>query len=47
MKKMKNNPIVGNIGHFDDEIDLAGLEGLEGMNVDNIKPQKIFSSLPC
>merc|ERR1712129_673062 len=27
MKKMKNNAIVGNIGHFDNEIDMAGLEG--------------------
>merc|ERR1719149_620777 len=34
MKKMKNNAIVGNIGHFDDEIDMAGLEGLEGMKVE-------------
>jgi len=39
MKKMKNNAIVGNIGHFDNEIDMAGLEGLEGMKVENIKPQ--------
>merc|ERR1719215_2369497 len=30
MKKMKNNAIVGNIGHFDNEIDMAGLEKLEG-----------------
>merc|ERR1719230_473580 len=29
MKKMKNNAIVGNIGHFDNEIDMAGLEGFE------------------
>ena len=27
MKKMRNNAIVGNIGHFDDEVDLAGSEG--------------------
>merc|ERR1711988_390445 len=27
MKKMKNNAIVGNIGHFDNEIDMAGVEG--------------------
>merc|ERR1712213_77392 len=27
MKKMKNNAIVGNIGHFDNEIDMSGLEG--------------------
>jgi len=39
MKKMKNNAIVGNIGHFDNEIDMAGLEGLAGIKVDNIKPQ--------
>merc|ERR1740127_18598 len=39
MKKMKNNAIVGNIGHFDNEIDMAGLEGCEGIKVENIKPQ--------
>jgi len=39
MKKMKNNAIVGNIGHFDNEIDMAGLEGLKGIKVENIKPQ--------
>merc|ERR1711881_66786 len=39
MKKMKNNAIVGNIGHFDNEIDMAGLEKCEGIKVENIKPQ--------
>merc|ERR1712010_119816 len=39
MKKMKNNAIVGNIGHFDNEIDMAGLEKCEGVTVENIKPQ--------
>merc|ERR1711959_334276 len=39
MKRMKNNAIVGNIGHFDNEIDMAGLEGMEGIKVENIKPQ--------
>merc|ERR1711957_558827 len=39
MKKMKNNAIVGNIGHFDNEIDMAGIEGMEGIKVENIKPQ--------
>merc|ERR1712146_738297 len=39
MKKMKNNAIVGNIGHFDNEIDMAGLEGFPGITCDNIKPQ--------
>merc|ERR1712098_1032538 len=39
MKKMKNNAIVGNIGHFDNEIDMAGLEAFPGIKCDNIKPQ--------
>merc|ERR1712072_1180494 len=39
MKKMKNNCIVGNIGHFDNEIELEALEKFEGIKVENIKPQ--------
>merc|ERR1711967_201319 len=39
MKKMKNNAIVGNIAHFDNEIDMAGLENFPGIKVENIKPQ--------
>merc|ERR1712199_134648 len=39
MRKMKNNAIVGNIGHFDNEIDMAGLEGFPGIKCENIKPQ--------
>jgi len=39
MKNMKNNAIVGNIGHFDNEIDMAGLENFPGIKIDNIKPQ--------
>merc|ERR1712151_534821 len=39
MKKMKNNAIVGNIGHFDNEIDMAGLEQMEGIKGENLKPQ--------
>jgi len=39
MKKMKNNAIVGNIGHFDNEIDMEGLEGFPGIKIENIKPQ--------
>merc|ERR1712060_401115 len=35
----KNNAIVGNIGHFDNEIDMAGLEKVEGIQVESIKPQ--------
>merc|ERR1712099_121055 len=39
MKKMKNNAIVGNIGHFDNEIEMEKLESFEGIKVENIKPQ--------
>merc|ERR1712138_137173 len=39
MQKMKNNAIVGNIGHFDNEIEMQELEGLAGIKVENIKPQ--------
>jgi adenosylhomocysteinase len=39
MSKMKHNAIVGNIGHFDNEIDMAGLENFDGITKTNIKPQ--------
>jgi adenosylhomocysteinase len=39
MAKMKNNAIVGNIGHFDNEIDMAGLEKYPGIKRTQIKPQ--------
>jgi adenosylhomocysteinase len=39
MARMKNNAIVGNIGHFDNEIDMAGLQGMTGVRRINIKPQ--------
>jgi hypothetical protein len=39
MAKMKNNAIVGNIGHFDNEIDMAGLMDYPGIKRQNIKPQ--------
>lgn len=39
MAKMKHNAIVGNIGHFDNEIDMAGLESTKGIERINIKPQ--------
>jgi len=39
MAKMKNNAIVGNIGHFDNEIDMEGLEKYPGIKRANIKPQ--------
>ena len=39
MAKMKNNAIVGNIGHFDNEIDMAALAKVPGIKHENIKPQ--------
>jgi adenosylhomocysteinase len=39
MARMKHQAIVGNIGHFDNEIDMAGLEKLDGIRRINIKPQ--------
>ncbi|MCU1428875.1 MAG: adenosylhomocysteinase [Actinomycetia bacterium] len=39
MAKMKHNAIVGNIGHFDTEIDMAGLSKYPGVERRNIKPQ--------
>jgi adenosylhomocysteinase len=39
MGRMKHNAIVGNIGHFDNEIDMAGLEQVDGVERINIKPQ--------
>ena len=39
MKQMKNNAIVCNIGHFDNEIDMAGLYALKDVVRENIKPQ--------
>jgi adenosylhomocysteinase len=39
MKRMKHNAIVGNIGHFDNEIDMAGLKKVPGIEKINIKPQ--------
>jgi adenosylhomocysteinase len=39
MAKMKDKAIVGNIGHFDNEIDMAGLKKLPGLKKTNIKPQ--------
>merc|ERR1712050_25096 len=38
-KKMKNNAIVGNIGHFDNEIEMEKLEKFPGIKIENIKAQ--------
>ena len=39
MLRMKHQAIVGNIGHFDNEIDMAGLAKVDGIEKINIKPQ--------
>lgn len=39
MAQMKNNAIVCNIGHFDNELDMEGLEKYPGIKKQNIKPQ--------
>jgi adenosylhomocysteinase len=39
MAKMKHQAIVGNIGHFDNEIDMAGLTATPGIKRINVKPQ--------
>jgi len=39
MSKMKDKAIVGNIGHFDNEVDMAGLKKIPGVERINIKPQ--------
>jgi adenosylhomocysteinase len=39
MQRMKFQAIIANIGHFDNEIDMAGLEGFPGVVRKNVKPQ--------
>jgi adenosylhomocysteinase len=39
MSRMKHQAIIGNIGHFDNEIDMAGLESYPGVVRKNVKPQ--------
>jgi len=39
MAQMKNNAIIGNIGHFDNEIDMEGLDNYPGIKCENIKDQ--------
>ncbi len=39
MRRMKHNAVVGNIGHFDNEIDMSGLAAEAGVVRDTIKPQ--------
>src|SRR5689334_4696577 len=46
MSKMKDKAIVGNIGHFDNEIDMAGLKKIPGIKKTNIKPQYDMWTFP-
>jgi adenosylhomocysteinase len=46
MRRMKRNAIVGNIGHFDNEIDMAGLESYPGVQRKNVKPQVDLWTFP-
>ena len=43
MKKVENDAIVGNIGHFDSEIAMEDLEKFPGIKVENIKHRCIAS----
>jgi adenosylhomocysteinase len=46
MQLMKNLAVLGNIGHFDNEIDIAGLTNLPGVKRETIKPQVDKWTLP-
>ena len=46
MLKMKDHAVLGNIGHFDNEIDMASLLHREDVTLDNIKPQVDLFTLP-
>ena len=46
MAKMKDKTIVGNIGHFDNEIEMAGLKKMPGIKRTNIKPQYDMWTFP-
>jgi adenosylhomocysteinase len=39
MSRMKDKAIIGNIGHFDNEIDMAGLKSIPGIQRVEVKPQ--------
>jgi adenosylhomocysteinase len=47
MAQMKDKAIVGNIGHFDNEIDMAGLAKIDGIVHTNIKPQYDMWTFPA
>jgi len=46
MSRMRHNAIIGNIGHFDNEIDMAGLESWKGVVRKNVKPQVDLFTFP-
>jgi adenosylhomocysteinase len=46
MSRMKHQAIVGNIGHFDNEIDMAGLMKTPGIEHTNVKPQVDLWTFP-
>ena len=46
MARMKHNAILGNIGHFDNEIDMAGLEKYDGVVRHTVKPQVDLWTFP-
>jgi adenosylhomocysteinase len=47
MARMKHNAILGNIGHFDNEIDMAGLEKYDGVVRKTVKPQVDLWTFPA
>ena len=47
MARMKHQAIVGNIGHFDNEIDMAGLERYDGITRKQVKPQVDVFTFPA
>ena len=47
LTKLKHLAVVGNVGHFDDEIDMAGLEAIPGVEKIEIKPQVHEYRLPA
>ena len=47
MAATKHQAIIGNIGHFDNEIDMAGLESYPGVRRENVKPQVDIWAFPA
>jgi len=47
MKRMKHQAILGNIGHFDNEIDMSGLESYPGVERATVKPQVDVWTFPA